>query len=163
MAYILKLRWKVGNQEQEYLITSASPETLVGRSSECTVVLADQYVSRRHALISYEVDGPDRKSFFLRNISKSTHIRFEQPADLGSLTCEQRIALKVGYMFAVGKTVMKVASIEKEPTPELQLICANCKHVVLASAFDCPWCGSNLAHGETFYGNLPDDSGSAGQ
>lgn len=135
----LTLHWHEGNQPQTKQVQAGS-QLVIGRRSDCDIVVAAATVSRQHALI-YSQQGV----FMLRNLSQTNPIRLNDSKVLGH---HDTVALNEADEIQVGPMTFTVAVFVTEGTHKIR--CINC-HKVLdydPTGF-CPWCGMALAAGQT--------------
>lgn len=135
----LRLHWHEGPQPKEKKVKAGS-QLVIGRRSDCDIVVSANTVSRQHALI-YSQHGV----FMLRNLSQTNPIRLNNEKILKH---HDTVVLNEADQIQIGPTTFTVALQLSEPTHKIR--CINC-HKVLdydPTGF-CPWCGTALAAGQT--------------
>lgn len=143
----LRLEWQTGSQRQSHTMIAGS-SVLIGRQPDCTIVLADPAVSRRHASI-YSEDG----HFYLRNLSQINNLPVNNQFRLASA---QSVALHQGDTFRIGPVMLHVVAITPTEVHPPRIKCVTCGNILdYQPETFCSYCGTALAEGNTV-SSLPD-------
>ncbi|HEX9925137.1 MAG TPA: FHA domain-containing protein [Anaerolineae bacterium] len=125
--------------EQTYTVTVTNARTFViGRSSNCDLVLSDRNVSRQHASISWRADV-----FSLCNLSQTNSIYLK---DRQTLTYKQQVELTPGFMFRIGSSWF---TVQAEAVIEHRVECSGCGRSADIAWQTCKYCGTSLAGAQT--------------
>ncbi len=138
----LTLQWHAEGRPATYIVTEQRP-IIIGRRSDCDVVLAPRTISRQHATI-FAYQGV----FYLRNLSQ------HNPIAINGQQLVADMPLRAGDVLQLSDVPLQVVAIQEPAAwaaPQIKIRCVSCQNVVDGSARDCPWCGSSLAHGVTVY------------
>ncbi len=142
----LRLEWQIGSQNHSHTIDAGST-ALIGRQPDCTVVLSEPAVSRRHASI-YAEGG----TFYLHNLSRINNLPVNKQFRLAS---GQTVALHQGDIFRIGPIELRVAAITPTEVHLPGIKCITCGNILdYQPETFCPYCGTALAEGHTV-SNLP--------
>jgi|GEM_PF-4000021 len=136
-----QLRWTVAEETYTCPLSHQKPLT-IGRDPSCDLSLQIQSVSRHHAeVFARQLDSV---RYYIRNTSSINPILFH---DTQQVLNENDLAeLRPGYHFQVGTVVINMVNLGGHHRAEVQ--CTHCGRFTHAYAFDCPWCGMNLAFGK---------------
>ncbi len=137
------LEWTIGGQQQTRWLSPGTTVTL-GRSPDCTIVIAHPTVSRRHA----EIFGQGAE-LQIRNLSQTNTIIVEHYGQTIQLGSGQVSTIPAGSHIRLGEIDIQV----QEPTTMRVRCPGPCGRVVTVptSGF-CPHCGTALATADTFIG-----------
>ncbi|MFP4324000.1 MAG: FHA domain-containing protein [Anaerolineales bacterium] len=143
MAADYRLQWYFNDQIYDMGL-ALNRAVVIGREDQCDVVVADERVSRRQALLTLMIEAGEPK-IELRNLSRSNKIYFRQPDHLDPLPQGGRLLLTPGMVFQMSTAQFRVI---EAGVGEPVVVCWNCERKVDIKLQDCPWCGVHLAFGK---------------
>jgi hypothetical protein len=141
------LEWPVNGEKLQKYISVKTP-VIIGRASDCDIVLQDPCVSsRHHAVVGYE-----------NGLLKMRALNTKNPIALNGLfqiLCNDTVTLREGDSFVVGRVQMNASSgtrlhvYGEWKTAELKIACPRCGGRAAGTATKCLWCGEELYDEET--------------
>jgi pSer/pThr/pTyr-binding forkhead associated (FHA) protein len=144
----IALEWEWDGARHRVPVSEERP-VVIGRKTDCDVVLPLVIVSRRHARV-FAADG----EFFVENLSERNPVRIN---DDTRLQHAQRQAIRPGDVIRVGMVAFRVVGEGGEApqatdTGSPKIRCRNCGRVQdYDPARFCAWCGRALVGGDTTF------------